>query len=214
MKKIAIFDLDGTLLNTITDIGYSMNEVLKRHSLPVHDMEAYKIFVGNGARILTQRALPEDRQDLTDTVLQEYKEEYGRNLVRMTKPYDGIEEMLARLQNNGVMLGIFTNKPHEDMKTLVSKLFGNVPFFDCKGQRDGIPLKPDPSVLLNMTEGYEGYTKYFIGDTCVDVATGKNARFVTIGCAWGFRGEDELKPADYVAHHPSDVAEYILNDNR
>ena len=207
--KSAIFDLDGTLLNTIEDIGESMNAVLKRHSLKTHDISEYKIFVGNGARVLTERAIGPENAALTDTLLHEYKEEYAINLVNRTRAYEGVYSMLDRLVKDGVRIGIFTNKPHADMLVLKSKLFDMYEFFAAYGARDGVPLKPDPSVLLDMTKGIEG-EKFFIGDTSVDVLTGKNAGFVTVGCEWGFRSKSELSGADFIAEKPDDVADHII----
>lgn len=207
--KTAIFDLDGTLLNTIEDIGESMNTVLKRYSLKTHEIDAYKIFVGNGARVLTERALGLEHADLTDTVLKEYKEEYAKNLTNKTKAYDGILEMLERLKESDVKIGIFTNKPHTDMLMLKAKLLGMYDFFAVYGARDGVPLKPDPSVLLDMTRGING-EKFFIGDTSVDVMTGKNAGFLTVGCEWGFRSREELIGADFIAKTPNEVADYVI----
>lgn len=207
--KTAIFDLDGTLLNTIEDIGESMNTVLRRYSLETHDIEEYKIFVGNGARILTERALGKANVHLTDRVLKEYKEEYAKNLTNKTKAYDGIYEMLDRLKKSGVKIGIFTNKPHVDMLALKEKLLNMYDFFAVFGARGGIPLKPDPSVLLDMTYGIDG-EKFFMGDTSVDVMTGKNAGFLTVGCEWGFRSREELIGADFIAKTPKEAADYII----
>ena len=210
-KKIAIFDLDGTLLNTLLDIGASMNRVLVRHGLPTHTIDEYRYIVGNGALKIAERASgnisPESNQQLCD----EYNAEYGAHLVEETRPYDGIYDMLDALVEEGVTIGIFTNKPHKDMQTLMAKLLYMYPWFDANGQKAGVRLKPYPDVLLAMTEGMDDAEKFFIGDTIVDVETGHNAHFDTIGCAWGFRGKSELGDADFVAEHPMDVARYIIS---
>lgn len=141
--QAALFDLDGTLTNTLQDIADAMNRALLQHGLPTWTTEEYKYLVGDGVKILSQRAVRE-RQDLADAVRQTYQDWYGSHNQVTTRPYAGIPEMLAALKAQGIRLAVLSNKPHADTVHVVAHYFPDVVFDQVRGQQEGIPVKPDP----------------------------------------------------------------------
>lgn len=193
-----IFDLDGTLLDTLGDIACACNTMLQRHGFPVHEENAYRQFVGNGFAILTKRILPKDvlekldEEELEKFIL-EGKALYHAALHDRTKPYDGMPEALAELKKRNVSLAVLSNKPDPETKELVDYFFPGI-FSVVHGGRDGVPLKPDPAAVYE-TMADLGVTKEqcaYVGDSNVDMKTAANAGLFSIGVTWGFRGEAEL----------------------
>jgi len=209
--RAVVFDLDGTLLNTLEDIADSMNAVLSRRGFPDHPVGAYKMFVGDGARMLATRALPRDRstEDLVDACELEFKTVYGRNWKAKTRPYPGIEDLLLQLRRDRVPLGILSNKPHEYTVQCVQELLpGNV-FAVIQGQNDGVPPKPDPAGARMVCSrlGAAPEQVLYVGDTGVDMQTGRRSGMVPIGVLWGFREARELQEhgAHSLVERPDEV---------
>lgn len=195
MIKGIIFDLDGTLLNTIDDIADSVNAVLERHGFPTHTVEEYKMFVGSGAKILIERALGNNTDnELFKTVFDEYIEYYGKHREDKTAPYAGVPEMLGKLKGK-YRLGVLSNKPHADTVPMVAAHFGDGLFDLVYGQRDGIPRKPDPTVVYGMINdmGLTVDEVMYVGDSENDILTANNAGCRACCVLWGFRTYEQMK---------------------
>lgn len=195
--KAVLFDLDGTLLDTIDDIGDSINRVLEQNRFPTHPMDTYRRLVGNGALNTIISALPEDKR--VDTVikscLKAFQEDYSRNWNVKTRPYDGIPELLHSLTIRGVKITVLSNKPH---KYTMQCLEGFLPDWDFDvvfGQRDDVPRKPDPAGALEIAGklGLSPSDFLYLGDTDVDMKTSIDAGMFPVGVLWGFRSAEELK---------------------
>ncbi len=196
MVKAVLFDLDGTLVDTLQSLCNAVNEVLKENGLPVHPVSAYRQFVGNGARVLIERASGVDDSKEIDRLLSAFLEEYDRQLLEDVKEYPDVTATLDTLLSKGILLGVVTNKPHDQAKRLVEHLFGlriSCVFGGCSAY----PKKPDPeSVCLAATSlGVSLDDVVFVGDSDVDVQTAHAAGLACIGCCFGFRGEEELRAA-------------------
>lgn len=209
--QLFVFDLDGTLLDSIDDIAFSMNHVLERHSLPVHPREAYYYFVGDGARLLMERALPESFRTAAqvDALLPEFMAFYDLHKADRTRPFDGIPELLARLQSDGILLSVASNKPHDVMPDLMRRYFPDIRFSVVFGQRKGHPVKPDPEIVYDILEttGVPADKALYVGDTAVDVRTAHAAGLRMAGALWGFRTRGELAAAgaDFMVEKPLDL---------
>lgn len=203
-----MFDLDGTLTNTLEDIAFAMNRALRIHGLPEHPVEKYRYLVGSGARMLAKRAVGE-RDDVLENVLQTYQAYYQEHNLDRTAPYDGVTEMLQALQARGVKLCVFSNKPHADTCRVVEHFFPGIDFAAVRGQMEGVPVKPDPAGALAMAEalGVAPADFLYLGDTDVDMICARNAGMHPVGVTWGFRDEEELRSAgaERLIHHPMDL---------
>lgn len=220
MKKIlfshVIFDLDGTILDTLEDLADATNWVCAQHGWPVHPLEAYKSFVGNGAGKLLERVTP-STVDLTDELRRQLMSEFSRRYTAhssdKTHAYEGMPQALARLKAAGVRMAVLTNKPHEAARPVVERYYPGV-FDAVQGAVVGAPLKPDPTVLLALLEklGAAKDETLFVGDSNVDIRTGKNAGLAACGVLWGFRTRAELEAegADFIAERPEELAELVL----
>lgn len=209
MRPAFLFDMDGTIVDSLEDIGDSMNAVLGELGHPTHAMEAYRTLVGDGARALVERALPPDARAQTDDALRRYKARYRTHLVVKSRPYDGIVPMLEALAARGASLGVVTNKPHDAAVEIVERLFPTVRFAAVLGQKDGVPHKPDPTGPLSIARalGIAPEETFFVGDTDTDMQTARNAGMVAVGVLWGFRGRDELERngARHVVTTPAEI---------
>lgn len=210
--KGIIFDLDGTLLDTIGDLTDSVNEVMEGFGYPKHGPKDYKKKVGNGFRKLVERSLPEDARDekTIDDAVAAFVEAYDRRYMDKTAPYEGISELLAGLCEKGIAVGVNSNKRGDYTSALIQKFFAHIPFVDVYGEREGIPKKPDPAGALELLK-LMGLTKdevLYIGDSDTDMLTGKNAGLDTVGVSWGFRGREELEAygATYVVDRPDEIS--------
>lgn len=194
--KAAIFDLDGTLLDTLADLGNSANRTLQRRGYPTHPLEAYKYFVGDGARMLIARALPENErsEDTINECLRLFLADYENNWEVDTKPYPGVIDMLSGLEMMGRPLSVLTNKPDAFAKLCVEKFLPHHKFNHVIGQNDSLPKKPDPAGALKIaqSESIAPYSFLYIGDTPIDMKTAVAAGMYPIGVCWGFRTEGEL----------------------
>ncbi|MBR4460606.1 MAG: HAD family hydrolase [Paludibacteraceae bacterium] len=192
---ILIFDLDGTLLNTIDDLGYACNYALAQTGFPTHPIEAYPAMVGNGISNLIRRALPEaERNDETVTRLREFfVPYYNEHNCDQTRPYDGIPQLLSTLRAKGHTLAVASNKYQAATEKIVRHFFPDT--FDCiLGERDGIPRKPDPQIVADILSAVASKASLplYIGDSLVDRDTALNARVPFVACSWGFVPRERL----------------------
>ena len=211
----AIFDLDGTLANTIEDLGDAVNYGLEKLGCPVHSYETYKKFVGNGKQKLCFRALPDDRKDDAEALCSLFDEYYSVHSLDKTRLYDGIADTLHILSEHGVVMAVATNKPQDAAREIVDTLLPDIDFVSVLGGCDYRPKKPDTAILVEIFARIPDVPNkvWIIGDSNVDIRLANNAGIDSIGCLWGFRSREELtaEGADYIAAAPSDIAEIILN---
>ncbi len=209
--KAVVFDLDGTLLNTIDDLGDSMNEVLASFGFPLHTIDQYKLLVGKGLVNLVTVSLPEDNRDekTIDSCLIKMREAYGDRWSNKTSPYPGIPELLDSLTAKKIPMAILSNKVHQMTILIVEKLLGGWRFSPVFGERPGIPRKPDPLAaheILN-TLGLLPEEVVYLGDSGSDMLTAVNSGMYPVGALWGFRDESELSShgAKMLINKPSDL---------
>jgi phosphoglycolate phosphatase len=212
-----IFDLDGTLLDTLEDIAQAFNRVLARRGLSLHPVPAYRAFVGEGAHVLARRALPRALRDepTVAAVSQEYIDVYGALDPVSARPYAGIPELLDELAARGLPMAVLSNKTHDNTRQCVATLLGRWRFDPVLGLRDGVPRKPDPAAALEIAShlGVPPARMLFVGDTATDIATAASAGMVSAGACWGFRDETELRAAGarWLCHLPEDVLRAIAD---
>jgi phosphoglycolate phosphatase len=191
-----LFDLDGTLLDTIADLANSMNSALEKLGFPVHPVDAYRYFVGDGVEQLAKRVLPKDRLDrkTLSTCLGEYSLQYSQRWAESTKPYPGIPELLTELEKRRIPKAILSNKPHKFTLLTAEKLLPNWTFDIIQGVSDTVIQKPDPAGALNIAEKLKIHPHRFLylGDTNTDMQTAVAAGMYPVGALWGFRDADEL----------------------
>lgn len=211
MIKTIIFDLDGTLLNTLEDLMISTNFALSKFNFPPHKIEDIRKFVGNGVKKLIERAVPTDcSTETTEKCLEIFKEHYSKNMYNHTKPYNSILEILSKLRTKGLKIGVVSNKYDSAVKELCEKYFPNL--IDVAiGQSENIPKKPAPeSVFKAMKElNAENFSTVYVGDSEVDVQTAKNANLPCIGVLWGFRDRKDLEGANFIIDNPNDILKII-----
>lgn len=215
MNKLAIFDLDGTLLDTIGDLAEACNHMLGLRGLGSHTCEEYRTMVGNGILRLVERALPEHLRtpEYVAEARRDFVAYYIDHIDRHTHPYEGIREMLHSLQNDGWVLAVASNKFDAGTKKLIANIFPEITFKAIYGNREGFPLKPDAALLeLIMAECEATHkTTFMIGDSGVDIQTAKAAGVRSVGCSWGFRPRMELEEcgADFIADNPSELLQIL-----
>lgn len=206
MKKLIIFDLDGTLLDTIADLAAATNHALQACGYPVHPTDAYRYFVGNGIDKLFERALPETERtpDNIGRMRSFFIPYYTVHNADLSRPYPGIPALLSFLQQQGVLLAVASNKYQAATEKLIRQFFPAVRFTAIFGQREGVPTKPDPQVVLDIMQQADVRPEEvaYIGDSSVDMMTGRNAGVTTIGVSWGFRPRAELE-----AYGPAFIAD-------
>ena len=216
MKKIyraAIFDMDGTLTDTLADLYDSVNEMLDHFNFPRRSLDEVRQFVGNGSRKLMIRALPADKADCVDAALDFYNDCYARNCLNKVKPYAGIMEMLATLEDKKIPLGICTNKQHFAAVAIAEKTLAPIKFSAVSGDEPNRPRKPDPTRALEIAKNFGVAPKdvAYFGDTAVDIKTALNAGFLAIGVTWGFRPRSELENsgAEIIIDTPQEIFDKI-----
>ena len=213
MKKYKgiIFDLDGTLLDTIQDLADSVNFVLLTLNYPKHTYEEYKLKIGKGFKNLIEVSLPENcrKEEIINHALHMFLGIYDKMYMNKTKPYEGISDMLEQIQKKEVKIGVNSNKRTDYSNILIQKNFPNIDFTQIYGERSGVPKKPDPSAALEIAKqmGYKPEEILYIGDSKTDMQTGENAGMDTVGVLWGFRDKAELVQfrATYIAENPEQI---------
>lgn len=205
MTKLAIFDLDGTLLNTVEDLGNATNYALEQCGFPIRPIGEYYQMVGRGIYNLFRAAIPSEyaTEDNVQRMASYFIPYYDEHKCDFTRPYDGIPEMLRNITGRGVRLAVASNKYQDGAEKLVHHFFGDYEFVKILGQREGQPIKPDPAIVDQILAEVPYISKaetVYVGDSNVDMQTGANAKVRTIGVSWGFRGREEL-----AAYHPSAI---------
>ena len=195
--KAVIFDLDGTLIDSLEDLADSVNLMLESYGFPTHEVEKYRYFVGNGSKKLMERTLPRDKAasaEFVEEALAKYKAIYKERLLEKTRPYNGVRELLAELKSRGIPLAVCTNKHNDAALTIVKILFAPGTFEEVLGDRPGFPKKPNPATPLEIAShlGVKPDEVAYLGDTSVDMETAVHAGFLPVGVLWGFRPEEEL----------------------
>ena len=197
MKKLVIFDLDGTLLDTIADLAESTNHALKQLGYPTHDVETIRTFVGNGINKLFERALPlqEQTEENVRLMRSHFVPYYDAHNADLSSPYPGIVHLLEDLQEKGIMIAVASNKYQEATVKLVKHYFPTINFIEILGQREGINVKPDPSIVFDILQkaNVNKEEVLYVGDSGVDMQTAINAGVDAVGVTWGFRPRTELE---------------------
>lgn len=211
--KGVIFDLDGTLLDTIQDIANAMNTILKRYNFPTHDLDSYRFFIGSGIAKLVERSLPSEVSESAKypKLVEEVFQEYALHLNKFTAPYPGVVDLLDGLTQLGVPFAILSNKADEFMDEVVSNYFSKWDFAVVLGARYGLPKKPDPYSVLEIAEimALQPSEIVYLGDTDIDMQTAVNSGTYAVGAAWGFRSAEELRAngAHVVIQNPCEILE-------
>ena len=210
--KAAIFDMDGTLVDTLEDLQDSVNEMLAHYNLPPRTLDEVRRFVGNGARKLMLRCLPADC-NFIDEALEYYNGCYARHCTNKVKPYDGVMEFLAALEDKKIPPGICTNKQHFAAVEIAEKILAPIKFSYVSGDAPNRPRKPDPTRALACAEKFSVAPEdvAYFGDTAIDMETAHNAGFPAVGVTWGFRPRSELVDggAEIIVDHPREIFERI-----
>ena len=209
--KAVIFDLDGTLADTLEDLTDAYNYGLKELGLGEHNKEQYKMMVGSGSRELCRKALPPDRPDLIDKLLELSLSRYNDHYLDKTAAYPGIAELLDELTRCNIRLAVLSNKPDSFTNKIVAEMFGPERFEIIRGQLDGTPTKPDPTAVLAILEQMQLSCAdvLYVGDSATDMATAAAAQLPSVGVTWGFRDRQELQ--DTGAGHIIDRAAELLD---
>lgn len=194
--KAVLFDLDGTLLDTLDDLADSMNAVLKDLGFPGHEVDAYRYYVGDGMEVLCQRVLPDGHRDpvMINKCLVGMREEYGKRWKNKTRPYDGMHQTLDSLKEQGIKTAVLSNKPDGMTRLTVEQLLSKWKFDVILGERPGIPRKPDPAGALEIAQHLNTSPDQtvYLGDTGIDMKTATAAGMYPVGALWGFRTREEL----------------------
>jgi len=216
MKSLLIFDLDGTLLDTVADLAASTNYALKHCGFPVHEASDYKFFIGNGINKLFERVLPIGEKTIDNILLirQHFLEYYGVHNADLTTPYPGISDMLLRLQEAGINLAVASNKYQKGTEKLIQHFFPEIKFVAVFGQRENIPTKPDPTIVYDILSiaKVEKQLVLYIGDSGVDMHTAQNSGVEAVGVTWGFRPRAEMEeftPA-YIVDNPAEIIQIVM----
>lgn len=216
MKKLAIFDLDGTLLDSIEDIARAANKALADNGLAVHNIGEYKKMVGNGVKVLIDKAVPQHLRgtDTYNNVFKKYMEEYEVICNTSSTMFEGTRPLLEKLKEKGVIVAVVTNKPDKLSKAVIYNTLPHSLVDEVYGYREDLPAKPDPTVVNLIMKKYNAKKEetIFIGDSNVDIFTGKNAGVTSVGVTWGFRDVSELKDAgaDFITNSFDELLQIIL----
>lgn len=208
--KLVLFDLDGTLLNTIDDLSEAVNYAMQLRGFPLHTHDEYMMMVGNGVRNLVKRALPDEHREndnLVDDALKDFKAYYTEHIDEHTHPYAGMKELLTRLHKEGVLIAVVSNKFQEGTERLIKKFFPDIPFVAILGNRPCFPLKPDPEIVQEVlrTAGIRKENALMVGDSPTDMKTAENSGIRGIAVSWGYRNMKDIPNLTVV-----DTAEEIM----
>lgn len=213
--KLVIFDLDGTLLDTLTDLANAANQTLAQWNFPQHAISDYRYFIGNGVHKLIERALPSDQRfpEMILHVVDRFKLNYVKTQTAHTKPYEGIPEVLEFLSGRSIKMAVASNKYHQASLEVVAHYFGNQYFDIVLGQRDGVEPKPNPQIvhdILSFT-GCSANQTLFVGDSGVDMRTATQSNCTSAGAAWGIRTKEELlqNGAEFILEHPLEITQFF-----
>lgn len=218
MIKLVIFDLDGTLLDSLADLADSCNYLLRNYGFPEHPLDSYRYFVGDGIHKLVERVLPKDKRqmDFVEQFFQEMVAYYDIHKADKTMPYFGIVETLETLQQQGTMLAVASNKVNKAMMPLMEHYFPTIKFTAVLGQREGIPVKPHPQIVYDILQiaDVRPEEALYVGDTDVDMDTAHGAGLKAVGALWGYRDRQELTEhhAEYIIAKPMELVELIVNN--
>ncbi len=213
--RAVLFDLDGTLLNTLRDLADSVNNVLARSDFPTHKVGEYKYFVGSGMRNTVAQALPENHRDgkIVDMLYAQMEEEYSKNWSKHTRPYSGIPELLDTLTSSSIKMAILSNKPQPASEQMVSRILSRWHFEIIVGAQASLPLKPDPTAALQIAKimNLDSSEFVYLGDSAIDMKTAVAADMYPVGALWGFRTADELLAAGAkeLIKHPAELLRII-----
>ncbi len=214
-KSLVIFDLDGTLLNTIEDLGQATNHALSQLGFPTHPMSAYPAYVGNGVRLLIERALPDSEAtpETINAALEIFKEYYNEHAWDYTVPYPGIPALLDSLSDAGVKLAVASNKYDHAVHAIVTHFFPTFNWVALEGQKPGVPTKPDPSIIFEiLTKSPTPKAEVlYVGDSGVDIETARRACVDNVGVTWGYRPARELRAAyaDNIVDSPEEILQFV-----
>lgn len=215
MKRLVIFDLDGTLLNTIADLGAACNHALQANGYATHPITSYPMMVGNGVRRLIERAVPSEmrRDEIVDRLLEDFRAYYDAHLHDATEPYQGISSLLSELTARDIAVAVASNKYESAVKRLIENFFSDISFAAVCGQLEGVPTKPDPSIVFRIL-GEHPTPKaevLYVGDSAVDIETARRACVESVGVSWGFRPVRELTGAyaDHIVTDPADILSLV-----
>lgn len=214
-KQLVIFDLDGTLLDTVADLANATNWALEQCGFLTHPVEAYYKFVGNGINKLFARALPTEysNEENVQRIRSLFIPYYNQHNADCSRPYPGIVDLLRQLQSHGVQVAVASNKYQEATIKLTQHFFPNICFSIIFGQREEVPIKPAPDIVYDILQKTGVGTEHtlYIGDSGVDMQTARNAGVESVGVTWGFRGEEELREhgAMHIVHHAEDIMQFV-----
>lgn len=208
---IVVFDLDGTLIDTIGDLAAAVENALSRNGFPGHSVEEYRKMVGHGIRNLVTRALPEGVSEGTiDTVLSNFVEYYTAHIDVLSRPYPGIHQLLRELNKAGVKLAVTSNKFQAGTEMLIKRFFPDIPFVKILGNAPGLPLKPDAAVVRLAMDAAETSRGVLVGDSATDIRTAHNAGIPAIAVSWGFRPKTDLEAAEAIADSVEELSDLIF----
>ena len=217
--KLIVFDLDGTLINSLEDLADSANHVLVQHGFPTHPVDAYRYFVGDGVRKLIERILPEEERNdaQIEQCRQEFVAYYRIHMEDKTSVYPGMTELLKALKDKGLKIAVATNKVHVAVAPLMAKYFPNILFDSMIGQREGVPVKPHPQIMFDILKetGCQPSEALHVGDTATDMQLAHRAGIESVGVLWGYRPLEELQEAGarHIIKHPLDLLKIIDKKN-
>lgn len=219
MKKLFIFDLDGTLLDTVRDLGKCCNHILQGEGYPTHPIDSYYAFVGNGIAKLIERALPAEKASAQEAarLLPSFRSYYDIHKADETRPYEGLSALLDKLQQRNALIAVASNKYQKATEELIERFFPQIAFAAVLGQRDGTPIKPHPAIvhdIMSITGITDTKDIMYIGDSLVDMNTAKNADVESVAVTWGFCPKEKLAEfgPDNIAHSAQELERILVGE--